>query len=170
MKRKYIEIVPLVIFVLIMGVGFGLFGTRKAPGPRDRIIEIEAERYSYTPGIIRVNKGDNIIFKLKSKDVTHGFYLEGYDIEAKVRAETPHFWLRHPSEGKEFEAVDEIKFVANKNGKFRYRCSITCGTFHPFMQGEFIVEPNFAFSASVGLVVGLAISCLVYFKRRKIDP
>ena len=161
------QVISLAIFVVAMGVIFGLLGVKKAPGPAKRTILIKARKYSYNPPVIRVNRGDEITLKLESEDVTHGFYIEGYDIDAKVRSETPHFWLRHPSKGQEYEVVEEIRFIANRKGKFRYRCSITCGTFHPFMQGEFIVEPNYAYPASIGLVIGLAISCIVYFKRKK---
>ncbi|MCQ9206896.1 MAG: hypothetical protein NG740_03330 [Omnitrophica bacterium] len=166
MKRRKL-LVALSIFIILQGVIFGLLGRGKAPGPKMRVIHIKARKYSYDPPIIRVNRGDEITLTLESEDVTHGFYIEGYDIDAKVRPETPHFWLRHPSKGDDYETVEEIRFVADKNGKFRYRCSITCGTFHPFMQGELVVEPNYAYPVSIGLVLGLAIACVVYFKSKK---
>lgn len=162
--NKRLQIILCILFVIGSGFIGGLFAA-KGKEPQERRISIEARQYAYNPAVIRVNKGDRIILKLKSKDVTHGFFLEGYDIDAKIRAEYPHFWLRHPSQGTdEYEQVDEINFIANKSGKFRYRCSITCGTFHPFMQGEFIVSPNYAFPVSIGLAIGLAIAMITYLR------
>lgn len=147
---------------LVLGAGAGLIAAQmKSAPPQDRTFVIEARKYAFTPGVIRVNRGDRITIRLSATDVTHGFYLEGYDIDAKVRPENPTFWLRHPSKGEEgYEEVSEIRFTAQRTGKFRYRCSITCGYMHPFMQGEMIVEPNTLYPVSMGLTVGLALALL----------
>ncbi len=88
---------------------------------QDVHINIVARRYAFDPPIIRVNRGDRLIITLESYDATHGFYVEAYDIDAKVSPdEYPQ--LRHPSQGDEFTEVEEISFVADRAGKFRY-CS-----------------------------------------------
>jgi plastocyanin len=132
---------------------------------QERSLIITAQKYGYDPPVLRVNHGDRVRIRLVAKDVTHGFYLEGYDLDAKVRPENPTFWLRHPSGGEKYQEVEEIEFVANRTGKFRYRCSTTCGYMHPFMQGELIVSPNYLYSTSVGLSVGLAAGMLLLFRR-----
>jgi hypothetical protein len=63
--------------------------------------------------------------------------------------------------------VEEIDFVANRTGKFHYRCSITCGYMHPFMQGELIVSPNYLCPTSLGLSLGLAAAILLMFGRSR---
>jgi len=103
--------------------------------------------------------------RLVSTDVTHGFYLEGYDLDAKVRREDPTFWFRRPSTGEDYKAVQEIGFIANRAGEFRYRCSITCGYMHRFMNGVLIVRPNYLYSTSIGLSLGLAAGMLLIFYR-----
>ncbi len=118
-------------------------------------IRIIAKRYSYQPNRIIVNKGDDVHIKFASVDVVHGFFLEGYDIEAEIHPGKIPFKLRHPSVEKEFAYVDEVAFSADRAGKFRYRCSVTCGTLHPFMLGEFIVRPNYPFYGSIGGVIGV---------------
>jgi heme/copper-type cytochrome/quinol oxidase subunit 2 len=134
--------------------------------PQERNFTITAHKYAYEPNILRVSRGDQVHIRLLASDVTHGFYLEGYDLDAKARPEDTTFWMRHPSSGGDYQAVEEISFVANRPGKFRYRCSQTCGYMHPFMQGELIVSPNYLFSTSVGLSVGLTAGMLLFFRRR----
>jgi heme/copper-type cytochrome/quinol oxidase subunit 2 len=144
--------------------GFLTARTALAP-PQERTLTITARKYGYDPSVLHVNRGDRVRIRLVAKDVTHGFYLEGYDLDAKARPENDTFWLRHPSAREKYHEVEQIEFVAGRTGKFRYRCSTTCGYMHPFMQGELIVSPNYLFSTSVGLSVGLVAGMLLFFRR-----
>lgn len=119
---------------------------------------IKAQQYHYTPRRIVVNKGDVVHITLGSADVVHGFFLEGYNIEAEIHPGKIPFKLRHPSAEKKFTYVKEIAFTANRAGKFRYRCSVTCGPLHPFMQGDLIVRPNYPFYIGMGAAVGIFLS------------
>ena len=110
-----------------------------------RNIELRAERYSYTPNIITVNKGDIIRLKLISTDVTHGFYLDGYEI---------NFFAR-PGENK------EVVIKADRTGRFVFRCSNTCGEFHPYMIGYLRVLPNTNLYAGMLIAVILGIGSLL---------
>ncbi len=152
------------LLVLLGGFGGFLSGYFGQGSPQERTLTITAHKYAYEPHILRVNRGDRVRIRLVAQDVTHGFYLEGYDLDAKVRPENPTFWVRRPSQGEAYQEVDEINFVANRAGKFRYRCSLTCGYMHPFMQGELIVSPNCLFPASVGSLLGLAVGMLALFR------
>lgn len=166
MTRKRIPNYLLVGLFLVLGGGGGFLAVHFGqPTPQDRTLTITAHKYAYSPEVLRINRGDRVTIRLLAEDVTHGFYLEGYDLDAKIRPENPTFWVRHPSQGDEFEEVEEISFVANRAGKFRYRCSTTCGYMHPFMQGELIVSPNYLYSSSVGLSLGLAVGMLFAFRR-----
>lgn len=163
MTKKTFGVTVWVVALLILGALL-LAGWRQ-PKPVDRSITIEAQKYGYTPAVIKVNKGDRITLRLKAKDVTHGFFLEGYDLDAKARPEMPAFWVRRPSTREDYRTVQEVSFVADREGKFRYRCSVTCGYMHPFMQGELLVEPNRLFPASVLLSVGVTLLTLLWFAR-----
>lgn len=165
MTKKTFAVAAGAVALLIAG-GLLLVGWTQ-PKPTERSITIEAEQYAYTPAVIKVNKGDRVTLRLKAKDVTHGFFLEGYDLDAKARPEMPSFWARHPSTEEDYQTVEEVSFIADKEGKFRYRCSQTCGYMHPFMQGEFIVQPNRLFPASIALAIAVTALSLFWFARRE---
>lgn len=112
---------------------------------------IRAAQFFYDPNVIEVNKGDRVILHLQSLDVSHGLYLDGYSLKTQAA----------PGE----EAT--LQFVADKAGKFRYRCSVTCGALHPFMIGELIVRPNHPYTAALilTLVAALGTVAFVWWKR-----
>lgn len=85
-----------------------------------------------------MNLGDEVHIRLSSLDVVHGFYLEGYDVDALIEPGKNELKVRHPSSDEEYRSLEEVVFVANRHGKFHYRCSHTCGFLHPFMLGELI--------------------------------
>lgn len=156
------------LILLLGGFAGFLYARFGQTPPQQRTFTITAHKYAYDPPVLGVNRGDRVRIRLVAKDVTHGFYVEGYDVDAKARPDNPTFWLRRPSQGKQaYEEVEEINFVANHTGKFRYRCSITCGYMHPFMQGELIVSPNYLYSTSVGLLIGLGAAMLLMFRREE---
>lgn len=121
-------------------------------GPTERHIIIKARQFGYDPSVIKVNKGDKVTIEVITEDVTHGFYLDGYNINLEARpAGDP--------------AV--VTFIADKTGKFNFRCSQTCGVFHPFMIGKLIVEPNNTFPGAIGLAIGIGIGSIFYFSRKE---
>jgi plastocyanin len=165
-KRIRISNAVLVASLLALGGSLGMLsaGLHRAP-PQERVITITARKYGYEPAVLKVNRGDRLRIRLVAKDVTHGFYLEGYDVDAKARPENPTFWLRRPSKGEGYQEVEEISLVTDRPGKFHYRCSITCGYMHPFMQGELIVSPNYLFPTSLGLSAALAVAMMMVIRR-----
>lgn len=162
MKRK-LTLMAVVLFGGVLGIGVGW----RSPIPKAKEITISARRYAFQPPVIKVNYGDTLKIKLVSQDVVHGFYLEGYDVDARVTANTTSFKFRHPSEGESWQDVESFSVIANKRGKFRYRCSQTCGTLHPFMQGELIVEPNLLYYGGFGSVFGLFVGVLTLLARNR---
>lgn len=99
-----------------------------APLAHPRVITVQAGQWRYSPGIITVNEGDLVTIVLKTDDVAHGFYLDGYGIQRQVLP----------------DQSTEIHFVANRAGRWMFRCSVTCGPFHPYMIGWLRVQPNLA--------------------------
>lgn len=166
MRRKKLSSFLGVGAMLVMGgaIGFSSLYFRRYPA-QDLAFTITAHKYAYEPSVIEVNRGDRVEIHLVSDDVTHGFYLEGYDLDAKVRRMDPTIWIRRPSEGEDFHEAKEISFVASRAGKFRFRCSQTCGYMHPFMNGVLIVRPNYLYSTALGLSFGLVVGMLWVFRR-----
>lgn len=146
-KRAYYA-----LFVLLWVSAPLLMSIGTAHASTHRVIEVTASQFQFEPGRIVVNQGDTITFKVKSEDVTHGFYIDGYGVDMQVKP------------GDEVT----VTISADKLGKFKIRCSSTCGPLHPFMVGELIVEQggfNSAFlsSASAILLVG-AVAILVAWR------
>lgn len=167
--RHFGSIALFLVPVVVVG-GLGLASSRGAPPIQQREITIRARQYAYKPETIRVNKGDVVHLRLISEDVIHGFYLEGYDIDAEVQPLASKVILRRPSRPGESREVDEIVFTANHEGKFRYRCSHTCGYLHPFMLGEMIVAPNRLLPASQGMALGVLLGGILISFRKGRTP
>lgn len=121
----------------------------------EKVIEVRAKKFSYTPNIIKVNKGDKVKIRLISEDVTHGMFIDGYGLET------------HASPGQD----GYISFLAKRTGKFSFRCSVTCGEFHPYMIGYLIVSPNIRFYLYVLalILVGGGSLLVVFFKKNNQD-
>jgi heme/copper-type cytochrome/quinol oxidase subunit 2 len=166
MSRPRIVNAVVIAFVLSLGGAVGFAASRIAtPPPQDRYVTIKASKYAYEPAVLRVNRGDRVHLSLVSADVTHGFFLEGYDLDAQIPSGDFNFKVRHPSKSPAYKTTDEVSFVTDRCGKFRYRCSNTCGYMHPFMQGEMIVSPNSLYPTSAGMLFGLAIG-MIWVSRR----
>jgi plastocyanin/ferredoxin len=156
---------PLVIWLATL---LALGAPAGADGGESREITVVARRYGYEPHRIEVNVGDTIRLRLVSRDTVHGFYLEGHDLDARILPGRLTFDLRRPSGTAEYEAVEEVIVRADRPGKFRFRCSVTCGTLHPFMQGELIVRPNYPFGGGAAgvMVMGFAFAAWMFAPAR----
>jgi heme/copper-type cytochrome/quinol oxidase subunit 2 len=109
-------------------------------------IDLDSHQYAFVPGRIAVKAGDRVEINLTASDVVHGFYLDGYGLETRVE----------PGISR------QITFVAGQPGKFRYRCSVSCGPLHPFMIGELVVTPNAPFWKAAAAVMIALSGMLVY--------
>jgi len=121
--------------------------------PQTKSFVVEASRFAYSPERIRVNKGDRVTIRLVTRDVSHGLYLDGYDLET----------FAHPDQ------VGELEFVADKPGVHRFRCALTCGPLHPFMIGQLSVEPNTPFTGSALALLVVAVGAVGYGFWRKVN-
>lgn len=146
MNRKYKIISLLIVLITVFAV--------KCMA-EERFFEIKAKKFSYTPNIIKVKKGDEVRIRLLSEDVRHGFFLDGYNIRTTT----------YPGQ------AGSLKFIAKKSGRFVFRCSVTCGEFHPYMVGYLFVEPNSRFLIFTSIVVLIALLSFLFLnlKQKKKD-
>ncbi len=132
---------------------------------RTRYISVDAKKYGYFPSRIVVNKGDTIVLRLNSLDVHHGFLLDGYPIELIVRKGLmfQKHSLHHDADKlmTGWDSVSKVKFVANKTGKFTFRCTQTCGNLHPFMTGELVVRPNTPYHLFISLSIWIVFAVFI---------
>lgn len=151
----------LFLGISLAGGAAGAFSTGTASGGDVKEVTVVARQYAYDPPVIHVNKGDTLKLRFASKDVVHGFYLEGHDLNVTIYPMRTKVEVRRPSDPESVEELEEVAVTVRKTGKFRYRCSRTCGFMHPFMLGELIVGPNRLLPASIGLAVGMLLGGFV---------
>ncbi len=106
----------------------------------ERTVRIQAGMAGFTPSIIMVNRGDRVTVELVSTDVVHGLHLDGYGFTA----------MADPGQPARFS------FVADRVGAFRFRCSVTCGSLHPFLVGTLRVGPNLLLWRALAIAVVVA--------------
>ena len=120
-----------------------------ATTPVERTFHIQASQFAYSPAVLSVNPGDRVTIELQATDVVHGLSIDGYDLEA---ASDPGQTAR-------------LTFVADRQGSFRFRCTVTCGSLHPFMIGKLQVGQNTLLWRGV-LLAGLALVAGVWRVRK----
>ena len=164
-KKKAIFLI-LLSFELAVLIPLGIAQVPKTTTTRH--ISIDARRFGYTPGRIIVNKGDIIILRFSTSDVTHGFHLDGYPIELVARKGVTfrrNTWQEDKGHLKtDWNRVSTVKLVASRSGKFIFRCTETCGNLHPFMTGELIVKPNTPYHFFISLSLWVVFAAGVWFR------
>ena len=118
-----------------------------ASAPQTHTIDVMARQFAFEPATLDIQRGDTVTIHLESLDSAHGLFVDGYDVDI------------HAEPGKSAEAT----FVADKEGKFKIRCSVSCGVLHPFMIGEMNVEPDFPFVRAVAATIIMSIGALAFF-------
>jgi plastocyanin len=145
-------LIPLILLIIIVPL---ISESAAQTNPTIKEFTIVARQWGYEPSVIEVNRGDEVIIKLKSADVSHGIFIEGYDVGTKLILK----------EGWPPEKT--IRFVADKPGAFTFRCNVNCGQFHPFMTGKLIVKPNYPYIFSSTLAVLIAAVYVVFLHQRR---
>lgn len=105
-----------------------LFTGASDQAPNPRRITIEAERFNFSPSRIKLRVGDEVEFLLRSADTSHGFAVDGADIDVEI-----------PKRGSG-DAI--VRYTATTAGRFSFECDRMCGAGHHFMRGEIIVQEN----------------------------
>jgi len=113
------------IGVVIAGSALVL-AVARVPGALDaQVVEITAERFTFTPSEIRVKAGTRLEIRLRSEDTAHGFRIIGTEIDLEL--------------AKRGRGVKTVTFEP-KAGRYTFECSQLCGAGHEFMRGVIIAE------------------------------
>ena len=98
----------------------------RAQAPETKVLEIDAERFSFTPSELRMTTGTTIELRIRSHDTNHGFRILGTDVNAIV-----------PKSG---QGTATVTFRPEKPGRYVFECSKLCGAGHSFMRGVIVVS------------------------------
>ena len=146
-RRRSIIIIATILAVIVAMI---LPLPITASAPQSHTIEMNARTFAFEPSTLTVQKGDTVTIHLESLDAQHGLFIDGYDVN--IQAEP----------GKSAQ----VTFVADKDGKFKFRCSVTCGPLHPFMIGELTVAPDFPFARAVIATLIVSLGAVVFYAIR----
>ena len=100
----------------------GAAGSHSQP---EVLVDVTAERFSFTPSEIRVKAGTRLQIRLRSEDTDHGFRIPDTDVDVRIP--------------KRNRGTTTVTFEAAKPGRYTFQCSHVCGAGHSFMRGEIVV-------------------------------
>ena len=102
-----------------------MFRVRPARAEGDgRVIEIVAQRFTFTPNEIVLKRGEAVTLAIKSLDFPHGFNVPALGVRADLM----------PGQ------VTKVKLQPMQSGKIDFLCDNFCGDGHEKMHGRFVVQ------------------------------
>jgi cytochrome c oxidase subunit 2 len=125
MRHLHASLLLAVAAALTAGVVLLARGAQpQADAPR-QVVEISAERFTFTPSEVRTKAGTTLEIRLRSDDTAHGFHIVGTDVDLEL-----------PKRGK---GVATVTFTP-KAGRYTFECSRLCGAGHEFMRGVIVAS------------------------------
>lgn len=115
----------------------------------ERSFRVAATSTGFTPAVIRARAGERVTIELVAMDVVHGLFVDGYELSTTAEPGRP----------------GRLTFVADRTGAFRLRCSVTCGSLHPFVAGVLKVGPQTLLWRAAALAVIAALGGLWLARR-----
>ena len=116
MKRRY--------FIALLIAGSAAGGVARLEAATTREVEVIAEKFDYTPDMIKAKVGQPLTFVLTSVDRIHGFKMPDFGVRTDI---VPGVETR-------------VTITPTKVGKFAYFCDVFCGDGHEEMAGTLVVE------------------------------
>ena len=101
-----------------------LSAARRSPAEEPRVVEIVAKRFEFAPKQVTLKKGETVTFRLRSEDVTHGFFSRKLKIEGEA---VP---------GK----ATDVTITPDAAGTYTVICDHFCGAGHGNMKMQVVVE------------------------------
>jgi cytochrome c oxidase subunit 2 len=107
----------------VMSAGAEKIARQEPSKSEEKVIQIKAKKFEFSPSTITLKKGEPVVFELTSEDRTHGFNLKDFDVRTEI---TP-------------SGATRLKFTPDKAGEFTFSCDVVCGGGHMDMVGKLIV-------------------------------
>jgi cytochrome c oxidase subunit 2 len=93
----------------------------RAEGPR--VVEIVARRFQFTPAEVTLRRGEPVVLRLRSEDVTHGFFMRALGLDATIAPGPPV----------------EVPLTPDTAGRYSVICDHFCGAGHGNMKMTIVV-------------------------------
>lgn len=88
-----------------------------------RTVEIVARRFQFTPAEVTLRRGEPVVLRLRSEDVTHGFFTRALGLDATITPGAPL----------------ELPLTPTTAGRFPVICDHFCGSGHGGMKMTIVV-------------------------------
>ena len=173
LKRHIINFLIVLSFGIVPAIISQFFEKK----PVTRNIHIRNFRYGKDPSVIRCYRGDTLHLTFSTDDTGHSFFLEEFDIDAKVspaRDVVEVFKVSDPTQKPVL--TKEVVFVARHSGiqnflvsRSNYRCHVWCGPMHAFEHGKLVIFPNTLLVFSLGSVAGILFLWILGFFRQPLQ-
>lgn len=124
MNRRKVYIAACGLLILLALRVMAQQPTMPGSGDAGREIQMTAKKYEFNPIVVTVKKGERVKLIITALDRDHGFKLEAFGINEKLKKGDPA----------------TIEFTADKVGTFPFQCSNFCGFGHGKMKGKLVVE------------------------------
>jgi len=117
MKSQKIRFIAVACFIMM------IVSVEAIADDAEKVIQITAKRFVYSPNDITVKKGMPVVLEFTSLDRLHGFSCPGLGIRSDIPP----------------QKVTRLRFVPQKTGTFPFHCDNFCGSGHEGMTGTITV-------------------------------
>ena len=123
MLRKKIAAIAGTVTLALM-VSLSAQEPQKVSAQEPRVIDVTAKRFAFAPSSITLKKGETVTLRIRSEDVTHGFFSRQLKIDETIEP------------GK----TEEVTLTPQTAGTFTTICDHFCGAGHGNMSMTIVVE------------------------------
>jgi cytochrome c oxidase subunit 2 len=123
MWRKRIAAIAGMVTLALL-VSLSAQEPQKVSAQEPRVIDITAKKFAFAPSSITLKKGETVTLRIRSEDVTHGFFSRQLKIDETIEP------------GK----TEEVTVTPQTAGTFTTICDHFCGAGHGNMSMTIVVE------------------------------
>ena len=120
--RAILAVVALLSTMALLAGGSVRAADDDAEMPVKRI-KMDAENWKWSPNQIRVQEGTKVILQIRSFDATHRFDMKDFGLKVVLPQ----------------DKTTTVEFIAEKPGKYKWKCGRPCGDGCPRMRGTLTI-------------------------------